>query len=417
MRVDQWRVAHALGGVFCAILLSVYGCESKRAGAPRGSSPQVMPEDAAASRAGAASADAGGHTSPNGADAAPARLEPLPDEVWRGVCLAHNWQQEGARGYGTDASAETLDHLQRLGVQWVSLTPFGWMSSLESTEISGEYERKMPAAGETSGRLSRVVAQARARNIRVMLKPHLWIRRGAWRGAIAPRADDGEDAWATWWDEYRAFILYYARFAARHDLDALVVGVELVSALRERPEEFVRTIEAVREVYDGPLTYSANWDEDVPLDVWRQLDGVGVQLYPPLTESLKARPTVGELRAALAPHMRRWSEVGEAAQKPVWLTEVGYKSAVSAVLKPYGWPERMPEDQRHPDEELQKRAYRALLAEVGEWERIQGVFIWKYFTDADTEEEGPSGFSPRGKPAEAVLRRAYGGQGLTKSKE
>jgi hypothetical protein len=42
----------------------------------------------------------------------------------------------------------------------------------------------------------------------------------------------------------------------------------------------------------------------------------------------------------------------------------------------------------------------------GQSEHVEQIYWWKWFTNPATNEEGPVGFSPRGKPAEAVLRDA-----------
>ena len=40
--------------------------------------------------------------------------------------------QQPGRGYGTEASAELLDELARMGTTWISITPFGRIWSLQS---------------------------------------------------------------------------------------------------------------------------------------------------------------------------------------------------------------------------------------------------------------------------------------------
>ena len=221
---------------------------------------------------------------------------------------------------GARSTAITLDHLAKLGSTSVSLTPFGWMESASSATIGGEHVEAaaMPRGGETRDRVREAAAQARARGMEVMLKPHIWIRGGAWRGGIDP---GGEEAWSAWWASYRAFLVYYAELAEEIGADSLVVGVELVSAVSRSPQEMVRTIWAVREVYSGELTYSANWDEQVDEAVWRELDAIGAQLYPPLSE--EPLPSVELLRRALRVHLERWSELAERLDRPLWLTEVG----------------------------------------------------------------------------------------------
>ena len=53
----------------------------------------------------------------------------LKPDVMRGVCYAHTYEDRGQHGYGTPTSEASLDELKKLGVDWVSLTPFGFMKS------------------------------------------------------------------------------------------------------------------------------------------------------------------------------------------------------------------------------------------------------------------------------------------------
>ena len=65
---------------------------------------------------------------------------------------------------------------------------------------------------------------ARARGIRTMLKPHVWLRNGHWCGEISMTS---EADWEQWFDSYRTFIMHYARFAETHGIGLLCIGTEL----------------------------------------------------------------------------------------------------------------------------------------------------------------------------------------------
>lgn len=372
--------------MMCFICIGLSGCTSSNADQPSTPPPSSK-------------------TLSSATTAAPSTSLTLPSRVRRGVCFAHNWQAGGSRGYGTVASAEALGHLKGLNVNWISVTPFGWMRSVHANEVKGEHSSKIPNGGERRERVIKVIQQARARNMRVMLKPHIWISKGAWRGKIAPRDAKNNADWNSWWSSYEAFMMYYAKIAQAQKVESLVLGVELVSALKQHPDRFLALIAKVRAVYKGELTYSANWDEMLDMRIWRALDAVSTQLYPPLSQS--TTPKRAALERALRPHLAQWSTIAKKANKPLLITEVGYKSAPNAVIEPFGWPERLPKSMKKPDPALQKLAYEALFAELKRVPNLGGVFIWKYFTDKTTTEEGPMGFSPRGKPAEQAIKRAY----------
>lgn len=316
----------------------------------------------------------------------------LASEVQRGVCYAHSWSERGTRGYATPTSRTSLDELRDLGVTWVSLTPFGFVESLQSDEV-----RPAGAWGESNERVASEIREARARDIQVLLKPHLWVRGGAWRAELDPAG-----GWPAFFTSYREWILAYARLAQEAGAPILAVGTELRSSIG-RESEWRELIAAVREVYDGELVYCANWDEVDDVPFWDALDFVGVQLYAPLADGPEASPS--SMRARLDIVLDSIGALSARVSRPVLLTEVGFKSTADTAVRPYEWTEHRRD--AVVDQGAQERAYRVLFQELDGRSWLEGVYIWKWFTDPETDEEGPHGFSPRGKRAEEVLREAF----------
>lgn len=316
------------------------------------------------------------------------------------MSLAHNYQAGGTRGYGSETSAATLAELATLGVQWVSLTPFGFMRRLDEPTVHfiGDYP-----GGETDARMSAVIAQAKALGLRILLKPHLWVAGGRWRGEIgfAEPAD-----WGRWFESYTRWILHYADMAERHRVDTLVIGVELRSSQREYANRWRALVDAVRDRFGGRITYSANWDDAGEVPWWDAVDAIGVQFYPPLADTGSA--AVSTVRARIASQLDGLEVLAARYDKPILFTEVGYRASSDALVRPHEWPERA--EAASTDPKLQALGYRAFIEAIRARPRVHGVYWWKWFTDPDTDEEGPAGFSPRGKDAEAVLRAAYGGR-------
>lgn len=322
----------------------------------------------------------------------------LPAKVHRGVCYAHNYQAEGRRGYGSETSRRSLDELQGLGVDWVSITPFGFMSGADATEVRHVGDMR---AGESDERVVAELVAARERGLSVLLKPHIWIRGGTYRGQIDPGSDE---RWAAWFDSYEAWLVGYAELAAEHGVPILTVGVELASTSARFEARWRTLLERVRAVYPGELVYAANWDEAEQVRFWDAVDYIGVQFYPSLAD--ESGSSEQSLRARLDEHLDELDLLATRVGRPVLFTEVGYKSTADTALRPHAWLERM-DDAPAVDVQAQARCYRVFLAAISERSWARGVYFWKWFTDPDTDEEGPAGFSPRGKPAEAVLRAAY----------
>ncbi len=309
-------------------------------------------------------------------------------------------------GYGTDASAAMLDELKALGVNFVSVTPFGRTWSLEATDIRMDFEAPFE---ENRRNVLRFVAQAHARGMRVLLIPHLWLDMPGWRGEIGekdahgnPRAFTNEQ-WTRWFQSYTRFVTTWARAAQEGGVDLFSVGVELKSSSGTRGEWF-DVIDAVRRVYHGPLTYSANWDEADKVIFWDRLDVAGIQAFYPLAEREGA--TLSELRTAArrrADDLERWA-VRE--QRPVMFAEYGYKAIVDTTLRPWEWPDGM--TNVRVSALAQAEAYRALLeAFVGRpW--FVGGYVWRYYANPmDSSQEEAWGFSPRDRDGERVLRELY----------
>jgi hypothetical protein len=88
----------------------------------------------------------------------------------RGMAYAHAWgRRSAARGYGSDASEASISILAELGADWISITPFGFQRERDDTAFRWGGSR----FSETDERLHAVTAQAHARGINVMLKPHV----------------------------------------------------------------------------------------------------------------------------------------------------------------------------------------------------------------------------------------------------
>src|SRR5207245_11809244 len=190
----------------------------------------------------------------------------------KGMSYAHAMRPGG--GYGSEASAESLHRLKDLGVTWVSITPFAFQRGAQDSTFRW-FRGATAGFGESDERLVAVLQQAHALGIKVMLKPHLWLRPPDWPGSIEPR---GEDGWREWFRTYREFILHYAILARMTGMDALCLGNELEKTTgRERHWRAI--IAAVRAAYPGPVTYGATFDEVFRVPFWDALDFLRVRPY------------------------------------------------------------------------------------------------------------------------------------------
>ena len=317
----------------------------------------------------------------------------------RGVC----W--EGGRRI----ESEALAPLQALGVDWISQTPFGWSPSRLAPEVDfrvGGRPSFWGLWGEGDEGLVETARLARERGIKTLLKPHLWVRGGAWAGEIEMK---NEDDWRAWFTSYEAFILHYARLADSAGMEGLAVGTELPRASR-RTEDWRRLIARVRAVYHGSLTYCANWQEADDVAFWGDLDFIGVQAYYPLTSA--ARPRPDEIRRAWTPIVARLEALSARAGKRIVFTEVGYKSQSASLAEPWKW-----DTDGAADPDLQRDAYEAMFESVWDQPWFGGTFLWKWHSWLGADGAPASrpwraprvdrDFTPQGKPALEVIRTFY----------
>ncbi|HEY6879096.1 MAG TPA: hypothetical protein VI299_13815 [Polyangiales bacterium] len=302
------------------------------------------------------------------------------------------------RGYGTPYSEVLLDELKRLGVNWISVTPFGRVWSLRSTEIVPDFETSY---AENRAHIARMIEQAHARGLKVLVIPHLWVESGGWRGELDPGSTEG---WQRYQASYRGFVMGWAELAASAGADAFSIGVECKSWSSRFLPFWKGLIASVRGVFSGPLTYSANWDEADQVAFWPELDLIGINAFYPLATRAGAR--YGDYLEGAARARDGVAKLAQALEIPVLFVEVGYTTRRDAAVEPWLWPDDM-SDVAY-DEDEQARALSALLELFVPEPWFAGLFIWRYYASLDDiSQEDAWGFSPHGKQAERVLAQAF----------
>lgn len=234
---------------------------------------------------------------------------------------------------------------------------------------------------------------AQQRGLKIMLFPIVWVESraiGEWRGTLRP--SDLE----AWWQSYERFILHYAALAAEEGAVIFSVGSELGAMEHDRPR-WLRLIQQVRARFDGAVIYSANWDHYAYVTFWDAVDYVGMTAYYELTDHTEA--SEAELTAAwikIRDGLLTWlARVG----KPLIITEIGYPSQDGGAQWPWNYTLG-----KALDHEEQRRAYAAFVAAWSDQPALAGVFFWNWYGLG-----GPTcgDYTPRGKPAEAVIRQWY----------
>lgn len=307
---------------------------------------------------------------------------PLGPEFVRGISL-------GMYNDTPEHLDAKLDEVKALGVSHVSLVVSWSQQDVHSSSIAPRKGYATP-----DGVLEGLIRSARAKGLAVFLFPILEVQKrtmGQWRGTISPAK------WGDWWRGYDRFILHYAGLAGRNKVDLFCVGSELVSTEKMRGR-WTSLISRVRKVFGGKLAYSANWDHYRPVTFWDQVDVMGLTAY----YKVARRADTSEQEMVRAwPHVRRRLEQWSVKQQRKFIfTEVGYPSRDGGAKEPWDYTRTT-----KPDLEEQRRAYSAFVKAWSGSPRLAGVFFWDWYGKGG---KACTRYTPRGKPAAAVIRRWYG---------
>jgi hypothetical protein len=307
---------------------------------------------------------------------------------------------ERIRGVTLDARREPppslLPALADLGATHVTVIPFAFQRRTDSPELRTNYDADWYTEGRAGIRA--LARQADTLGMRLVIKPQIWIRDG-WSADIAFAH---EDEWSRWETAYRDFALAYARLSAEIGAPLFVIGTELGRVGHAREAFWRALIAEIRTVYEGELTYAANWHEGFEhIPFWDALDYIGVQAYFPLSED--EAPSMPALRQGWHQHEAALGAVHRRTGKPVLFTELGYRDVPFAAARPWEWPPHQPAV-ADPDPALQARLYTAFFEEVWPEPWMAGAILWKWHPPG---RDYAGDFTPQGKPAEAVIRDAF----------
>lgn len=299
-----------------------------------------------------------------------------------------NLIQSGQAPLDSAASTQSLMELKRLGANTVAIVPFLWQQHPQDPNIGF-------GTAVTDAQLVGGIRAAHAQGFQVVLKPHVWVP-GHWAGEIEMAS---AEHWELWFDNYRKLMLHYAQLAAGEQVEVLSLGTELKKTSQH--PRWQELISAVRRVYPGRLTYSAHGVEELAsLPFKDKLDIISLTLYVDLTgydgaeeQALRIRETLGGIR-----------EQVKAFNRPVWISELGFRALSDAHRKPWESPEQR---DGPADAIAQARLFAVWLDEIRA-ARLDGLLIW--YWNSDPQAGGPhnTDFTVQNKATAGVLLCQWG---------
>lgn len=317
-------------------------------------------------------------------------------------CSMTTLNNEKINGVSFVASRDTISEYHvtpviNINANYAAVMPFGFIRDLKHPVIS--YNSNRQWFGETLVGTEQYISELKKANIKIMLKPQIWVWRGEFTGHIEMENDQ---KWNELEESYTTFILDYAKVAKESRVDIFCIGTELEKFITYRPEYWHNLIVDIRKIYKGKLTYAANWDEFKRTPFWKELDYIGVDAYFPVSDT--QTPTVLECMEGWQTHKDLLHSYATTFNKPILFTEFGYRSVDYTGKEP--WKSDRYEDTANLD--AQVNTTQALFETFWNETWFAGGFIWKWFHDhANSGGLHDNQFTPQNKPAEAVIKLYY----------
>ncbi|MFP5327707.1 MAG: glycoside hydrolase family 113, partial [Acidimicrobiia bacterium] len=291
-----------------------------------------------------------------------------------------------------------LDRMQRVGTNTVTVTVW-WDADQERSVMAPTRYTK------TDAEIRLAMRAIRQRGLAVAMLPLFTCSNceNTWRGAIKPSNK------TVFYESYRAFVERYAAIAEEEGAALVFIGSEM-SSLQGDTAEWRNIAAGVRSKFSGSIAYDVNWDAVDGVRFWDAVDIPSISAYFPLSE--KRHPTLETLKKAwLSSQVEHWrgrnsvAEVQKLATrtgKKVLFGEAGYRSRDWATRLPFDYAA----DDGDPNPALQADAYQALLETFYDKPYWRGVLWWEWELNSPQPSQEKT-FTPRGKPAEEVLRAWY----------
>lgn len=290
-----------------------------------------------------------------------------------------------------------IEALKNVHANYAAIMPFGFIKSLDHPEVV--YNQDWHWFGETKTGVTQYVNLLHKSDIKVMLKPQIWVSQGEYTGVLKMNS---EADWAQLEDSYKDFILGFAKLAEKDGIEIFCIGTELELFIEHRPEYWRKLISEIRSVYKGKLTYAANWDEYKRVPFWDLLDFIGIDAYFPISE--QKTPTLEEAKAGWQQWKTELKAFSEKKDTRIIFTEYGYRSVDFSGKEP--WESNI--EMNSVNLIAQSNLLEGLYQSVWEEDWFAGGFLWKWFISHEkVGGVSDSQFTPQNKPAETIVKQYH----------
>jgi len=291
---------------------------------------------------------------------------------------------------------QAFEPIRALGANWVSIIPYAFSRAGEPG-VSFDHARQW--WGERTPGVVSQISSAKKRGLRVMLKPHVWVRGEGWAGDFDLKS---EADWQLWEINYADYVLHYAHIADSMKVEIYCIGTEYRQAVRKRPDFWKRLIQNVRKKYRGEVTYAANWDNYEQIRFWDQLDYIGIDAYFPIGGG--KTPEIDYVTTNWKQLGSKMAVFADSWEKPVMFTEYGFRSIDFNTSGHWN----INKDTLDVNLEAQAIAYSGLYEAIWSEPWLAGGFLWKWHPDHNGAG-GPdcNRFTPQNKLAQSIISQYF----------
>ncbi len=292
-------------------------------------------------------------------------------------------------------TSEQMGEVKRTNAQWVAVIPYAF-SSVNESKISFDHSRQW--WGERTEGNEMLIRYAKENNLKIMVKPHVWVKGQGWAGDFDL---DTEEKWKEWEQNYSKYIMNYVRNAEAMNAEMICIGTEYRVAARKRSKFWRKLIQDIRKIYSGKITYAANWDNYKNITWWDALDYIGIDSYFPLT--IGVDPSIKSIKIGWNPIKKELAKFSEKWNKQILFTEYGFQSMTGATGRHW----EIEKNEKNVNLQLQANAYEATFQALENEDWWAGGFFWKWHFSNLKNDWVRHEWTPQNKPAEKIIAKWY----------
>lgn len=287
----------------------------------------------------------------------------------------------------TKEAKKSFDYMiKHTGADFVILAPVGWQAHAHAEKIEWNTERTF-----SDEELIDMIRYAKAKGIRVGIKPTVNCLDGTWRAFISFFEHEVvcEPKWCNWFQSYKAFQMHYAQIAQKEGCEMFIAGCEMVMT-EHREQEWRDVIAAIRQVYHGLISYNTDKYQEDYVKWWDCVDVISSSGYYP----------AGKWEQELD----RIERVVRKYKKPFFFAEAGCMSREGSKNVPNDWG-------LSGNLRLQEQTewYEEMFAACQKRDWVSGFGLWEWAAVVPIPEKAKydSTYQIGGKPVQEVIRKYY----------